>query len=92
MNDELELYDTTIFNGVVEALDTGKIIYLYNETMVYYQVICSFGLAIIDNSHCISLGTVDGGLLNIYPSEGYNVSDLYTPTNIAFSEVAGLAM
>ena len=86
MNDELELYDTTVFNETLEALDTGKTVYLYYEMTALYCSITSFGLAIVDNSHLIYLKTDEGAKLTIYPFEGYNVSDLYTPTNLIISE------
>ena len=85
MNNALELYDTTIFNDTLEALDTGKAIYLFDEDG--YAFITGFTLTIADNFHFISLFILNGNILTIYPSEGYNISDLYTPTNIVFSEI-----
>ena len=88
MNDELELYDTTIFNKTLEALDTGKLVYLNYESADGYVIITSFGLIIEDNIHKIFLDGLNLAVrIILYPSEGYNVSDLYTPTNITFSEV-----
>ena len=84
----LELYDTTTFNDVIEALDTGKTIYLFTGYM--YVFITSFNLFIDNNSHIITLN-FNGDSLIVYPSEGYDVSDLYTPSNINFRENAGSA-
>jgi len=82
----LEIHDTTIFNNILEALDTGKIVYIFgNGGSDGYDVITGFIIINSDESLSIELYTI-GSSFVIYPSEGYNASNLYIPTNLTISE------
>lgn len=88
----MEIHDTTIFNEVLEALDTGKTIYVFRSydddsisPSMYFTVgsFCCYissGAPPIITLFC-TLVTID-----IEPSINYSNNDLYVPTNIAISE------
>lgn len=78
-----QIHDTTIFNNTLEALDTGKIVYLLIDDG--YNIITSFIIVNSNGSLLIECYTNDHHFV-IYPSEGYNTSDLYTPINLTILE------
>lgn len=79
---ELTVFNTVIFNDLFEALDTGITVYLYEDTDDYkYYMIKSFSIWYSNNDPMIYVST-DYDAFSIKPSNGYSLSDLYTPTNI----------
>ena len=80
-----QIHDTTIFNNTLEALDTGKIVYILGY-YGWYSIITDFIIINSDGILSIEFNDNSGSGFVIYPSEGYNASDLYTPTNLVNSE------
>lgn len=77
-------YDTTLFNQVLEALDTGKTIYF--KMIDTYHTITNFTY-IQNNGDCLFFTLNNGDTYEICPSSGYTSSQLYVPTNIKPYEV-----
>ena len=84
---ELTVLNTVIFNDLFEALDTGITVYLYEDVEdTTYYMITSFYIYYPNNGSPIITIITGYGIFNIKPSNGYSLSDLYTPTNIIISE------
>lgn len=73
-------YDTTLFNQVLEALDTGKTIYFKMIDNNYYTIE-NFAY-LLNNGDYLLFSLTNGSSYSIYPSSGYTSSQLYTPVNI----------
>lgn len=92
----MEIHDTTIFNEVLEALDTGKTIYVLDSyeydsiAPPMYVTVTGFCCYIASEAPPIItlyFTLYDSTLaIDIEPSINYSNNDLYVPTNIAISE------
>lgn len=80
------LSDTTIFNDLLKALDTGMAVYMKVGTLNYISL-SKFAYVLNNDVPTISIyfyNLTDS--YSVIPSEGYSNSDLYIPTNFILSE------
>ena len=85
----MQLFSTTIFNELLQAIDTGMTIYGYDSEYGYYSPLNSFSLLDEDGIYLSLFFGNNGTAYNLYPSDGYSESDLYTPTNIETYVIGG---
>jgi len=80
------LSDTTIFNDLLKALDTGMAVYMKVDTLDYISL-SEFAYVLNNNIPTISIYFYNfADSYSVIPSEGYSDSDLYIPTNFILSE------
>ena len=71
--------NTTIYNGLLKAIDKGRPVIVmdgYNGSVFY-----PYKIQVYSND-AISVITGDIGDFDVFPSDGYSSSALYTPQNI----------
>ncbi len=80
------LSNTTTFNNLLKALDTGMVVYIKDGNNIY-NPLGGFGYVLKNNIPTIAMGFYNlSDRYEIMPSEVYSDSDLYIPTNFILSE------
>ena len=81
-----EISNTTAYNNLLRALDSGKVVYVYNSTYGTYRPLKEFTVGNSNGDFYIFITDTNNNTYSIFPSDGYSSSDLYTPTNFIFFE------